>query len=358
MGYAGDKVKELSVKSHCLSIVLVILASVPVTLSAAQTAPQTAGVVNGETITGEQVMMAAAADLQRLESSGPRDSTARPRLEILHRALDAIVEERMIALEAASQQVTPQQVIDAEIESNVAVPSAQEVAAFYEKNKARIPGPPDQALPQLRQQMMDQSRARFRDALLRRLKRQYGFRSYLEPLRTDVATMGHPSRGPATAPVTIVEFSDFECPFCYGLYPTLRMIEKNYPDEVRIVYRQFPLTAIHPRALKAAEASLCAHDQGRFWEMHDSLFGAQEQLGLEALKQRAAEFNLDTAVFNTCLDSGAKADAIKRDMADAAKAGVTGTPTFFVNGRMMLGNQPYAEIRTIVDDELQRAGKK
>ena len=210
----------------------------------------------------------------------------------------------------------------------------------------------------LRQQITEQSRARLRDALLRRLKREYGFRSYLEPLRTDVASMGHPSRGPAAAPVTIVEFSDFECPFCYGLYPTLKLIEKNYPEQVRIVYRQFPLNAIHPRAQKAAEASLCAHDQGRFWEMHDSMFDGQKQLEVDALKQRAKEFQLDLAAFDACLDSGSKADAIKKDMADAARAGVTGTPTFFVNGRMMLGNQPYAEIRALIEDELQRAAKK
>jgi predicted DsbA family dithiol-disulfide isomerase/Skp family chaperone for outer membrane proteins len=340
------------VKSRCLPFLLTILALA--SISTAQTAPKTAGVLNGETITEDQVLKAAAAALQRLESSRSREVTPRERLEILHRALDAIVEEKTIALEAARQQVTTQQIVTAEIDSNVVVPSDEEVAAFYERNKARIPVPLDQAIPQLRQQLTEQSRARFRDALLRRLKREYGFRSYLEPLRTEVATMGHPSRGPATARVTIVEFSDFECPFCYGLYPTLRMIERNYPEQVRIVYRQFPLTHIHPRAQKAAEASLCAHDQGRFWEMHDSLFGLQEQLGVDALKQRAVELKLDTAAFNACLDSGSKVDAIKQDMAEAAKVGVTGTPTFFVNGRMMLGSQPYAEIRAIIEDELQR----
>jgi predicted DsbA family dithiol-disulfide isomerase len=347
---------------RCLPIVLAILAAAAV--SSAQTDPRAAGVVNGEVITEDQVLKAAAADLQKLESTRPRDGVSsatvpRDRLEILHRALDAIAEERMIALEAARQKVTAEQVINAEIDSNVVLPSDEEVAALYEKNKARIPGPRETALPQLRRQMADQSRTRLRDALLRRLKREYGFRSHLEPLRTDVATAGHPSRGPATAPVTIVEFSDFECPFCYGLYPTLRRIEKNYPEQVRIVYRQFPLTNIHPRAQKAAEASLCAHDQGRFWEMHDSMFGLQEQLGVDALKQRAEDLELDTAVFDACLDSGNKAGAVKMDMADAARAGVTGTPTFFVNGRMMLGNQPYAEIQALVEDELQRAaGKK
>ena len=97
--------------------------------------------------------------------------------------------------------------------------------------------------------------------------------------------------------MTIVEFSDFECPFCCGLFPALKMIERNYPDQVRIVYRQFPLTHIHPRAQKAAEASLCAREQGRFWEMHDSMFGFQEELDVDALKQRAVELKLDAAAF-------------------------------------------------------------
>ena len=176
------------------------------------------------------------------------------------------------------------------------------------------------------------------------------------PQRTEISTAGYPARGPATAPVTIVEFSDFECPFCGRLFPTLKAVEKIYLDRVRIVYRQFPLRRIHPLAQKAAEASLCAAEQGRFWEMHDSLFGDQEHLTIDALKGRAVELKLDTAAFNACLDSGKQAAAIDRDIADGTKAGVTGTPTMFINGRMMVGAQPYAAIQAIIEDELQ--GKK
>ena len=179
-------------------------------------------------------------------------------------------------------------------------------------------------------------------------------KSFLESQRTEIATAGYPTRGPLMAPVTIVEFSDFECPFCGGLFPTLKAVEKNYPGQVRIVYRQFPLRKIHPRAQKAAEASLCANEQGRFWEMHDSLFGNQEDLGVDALKARAVELNLDTAAFNACLDSGKEVAAIDKDIAEGMKAGVTGTPIMFINGRMMLGNQPYAKIRDIIEDELAR----
>ena len=174
------------------------------------------------------------------------------------------------------------------------------------------------------------------------------------PARTDIATAGYPTRGPATAPVTIVEFSDFECPFCGRLFPTLKAVENLYLGRVRIVYRQFPLRRIHPLAQKAAEASLCANEQGHFWEMHDSLFGDQEHLTVDALKARASKLKLDTGAFNTCLDSGKQVAAIDKDLGEGAKAGVTGTPTMFINGRMLVGAQPFAAIQAVIDDELQK----
>jgi protein-disulfide isomerase len=174
------------------------------------------------------------------------------------------------------------------------------------------------------------------------------------PERTEIATAGFPARGPATAPVTIVEFSDFECPFCGRLFPTLKIVERIYLDRVRIVYRQFPLRRIHPLAQKAAEASLCANEQGRFWEMHDSLFGDQEHLTVDALKARAATLKLDRAAFNACLDSGKQAAAIDKDVAEGTKAGVTGTPAMFINGRMVVGAQPFAAIQAIIEEELNK----
>jgi protein-disulfide isomerase len=173
------------------------------------------------------------------------------------------------------------------------------------------------------------------------------------PERTEIATAGFPARGPATAPVTIVEFSDFECPFCGRLFPTLKIVEKIYLDRVRIVYRQFPLRRIHPLAQKAAEASLCANEQGRFWEMHDSLFSDQEHLTIDALKARAAALKLDRTAFNACLDSGKQIPAIDKDIAEGTKAGVTGTPAMFINGRMVVGARPFAEIQAIIEEELQ-----
>ena len=333
---------------------LLLGASAPQT-GAAGAPAKTIGLVNGDAITEDQVLAAAAADLRDLDARQPRNegTLARDRLAIMHKALDSVAEEKMLALEAAKQQTTPQQIVEAEITSNVVTPSDEEVVAVYEKNKASIRTPRDEALAQLRQQMIDRSRNAYHDLLLRRLKRDYGFKSLLDPLRTEVATSGYPSRGPATARVTIVEFSDFECPFCGGLFPTLKNIERTYPQTVRIVYRQFPLTNIHPFAQKAAEASLCAGEQGHFWEMHDSMFGFQEDLTVGSLKSRAMELMLDVDAFNACLDSGKHAATILKDKEDAARLGVSGTPTLFVNGRILLGNQP-GELKAIIDDELAR----
>jgi protein-disulfide isomerase len=158
--------------------------------------------------------------------------------------------------------------------------------------------------------------------------------------------------------VTIVEFSDFECPYCGGLFPTLKQVEKNYPQQVRIVYRQFPLNNLHPHAQKAAEASLCANDQQKFWEFHDSMFSNQRELSVPDLKQRAADLKLDTAMFNQCLDSGRHAAAIQLDIDEGARNGVSGTPALFINGRLLSGNQPYGEIKEVIDDELQRKDAK
>ena len=175
-----------------------------------------------------------------------------------------------------------------------------------------------------------------------------------DALWAKLTASSHPALGPADAPVTIVEFADFECPHCASMFSTLENVKKNYGERVRIVFRQFPLAHIHPNARKAAEASLCAHEQGRFWEYHDSLFVNQRDLTIDALKRRAAQLGLDTAAFNPCLDSGKHAATIENDMDDGDEAGVFSTPTLFINGRMLEGNHPYATIARIIDAELRR----
>ena len=313
-------------------------------------------VVNGEAITQEELDRAAAADLRNVETKRLQKDAelAQDKQQALARALEGLVADKLIELEAKKNNMTKEQLLDAEVNSNVETPSDQEVDAFYEANKERIPIPKEQALPQVKQFMIERSRGQWHDRLIDRLKKQYAFKSFLEPIRAKIEINGFPAKGPATAPVTIVEFSDFECPYCGGLFPTLKQVEKNYEGKIRIVYRQFPLANIHPHAEKAAEASLCAFDQQHFWEFHDSMFGNQKELSIADLKQRAVDLKLDTAKFNECLDSGRQVASIQRDIQEGARAGVTGTPAMFINGRLLSGNQPYAEIKEIIEDELQR----
>jgi predicted DsbA family dithiol-disulfide isomerase len=328
-------------------------------LAAAQTS-KTLATVEGQIITEQQVLQAAAADLTRLDANKPQPQAAydRARLQILWKALDSIVEDKLITLEAAKNNMTKARLIEIEIDLNIQTPSPQEVDRFYEANKAQItaqiPGPKAQALPQVRQYMIDDSRRRYRNSYIGNLRRNYKITTNLDPLRTEIATAGYPSKGPANALVTIVEFADFECPVCGGLHPTLKQIERAYSDKVRFVYRQFPIASIHPNAQKAAEASLCANDQQRFWEFHDALFANQIELGVPALKQRAVTLRMNAAAFNTCLDSGKHADTVRKDQEEARKLGVSGTPTTFINGRLLSGNQPFAAIRDVIEDELVR----
>jgi protein-disulfide isomerase len=326
----------------------------------AQSNPDRVAVVNGQPIMRQDLEKAAASDLKSFETKRLQQESAlaQEKQQVLAKALDDLIAEKLIEAEAVKEKKTKEQLLEAEVESNVETPSAEQVEAFYNANKERIPIPKEQALPQVKQYMVERSRASYREMLITRLKKDFGVKSYLEPLRAQLSTDGFPTKGSANAPVTIVEFSDFECPYCGGLFPTLQQVEKNYAKQIRIVYRQFPLANIHPHAQKAAEASLCANEQKKFWEFHDSMFSNQRELSIADLKQRAADLKMDTQAFNQCLDSGRYAAAIQADIQEGARNGVNGTPALFINGRFLSGNQPYSEIKELIDDELQRKDAK
>ena len=191
------------------------------------------------------------------------------------------------------------------------------------------------------------------------------------PAKATVATRGRPVLGRKDAPVTIVEFSDYECPFCMRFASTtLVKLKKTYIEtgKVRLVFRDFPLTNIHPRAAKAAEAAHCAGDQGKYWAMHDRLFRNRRALAPPALKRHAKALGLEADRFAKCLAGGSYAAQVKADLEAGARAGVRGTPTFFIgatgtNGRItgvrVAGAQPMAVFRRIIEAELAKlAGKE
>jgi protein-disulfide isomerase len=188
--------------------------------------------------------------------------------------------------------------------------------------------------------------------------------------RGQMISVSGPSRGGNASPLTMVEFSDFECPFCARFYrETLPQLERDYirTGKVKFVYRDFPIVSIHKRAFRAAETAVCAGAQGKYWEMHDRLFDNQKAMGPEDLKGHAKALGLEMAAFERCLDGGEAAAGIRKDIADAQRLGVQGTPTFFVGRtdkgkpeikvlRAIRGAQPYANFKAVLDELLVSKG--
>jgi predicted DsbA family dithiol-disulfide isomerase len=302
-------------------------------------------------------MEAAERQLQDLELERERldAEMAKKRHSVLETTLKNLVEADLLELEARSRQVTAEQLM-AVVKAAVPEPTQEEIDGFWAANSQRINGKKEDFAERIKSHLANQSFAQARAKLIDELTTKYEVEYMLEPLRFEIATEGHPALGAADAPVTVVEFSDFQCPYCSQVGPTLKKLTEDYGDNVRLVFRQFPLLRIHPEAQKAAEASLCAEEQGKFWEMHDAMFADQKKLGIDDLRNTAQTIGLDLALFNACLDSGKHADAVRDDLMDGTRVGVSGTPAFFVNGRPLSGAVPYQTIAKTVDEELEGIG--
>jgi protein-disulfide isomerase len=196
---------------------------------------------------------------------------------------------------------------------------------------------------------MDAARERFIDTL----KAKTPVTITLEAPRLEVAAAGRPAKGPADAPIEMIEFSDFQCPFCQRANPTVQQVLSTYGDRIHFVYRHYPLPN-HPNARPAAEAAACADEQGKFWPYHDQLFANPNKLATADLKQHAVELGLDSARFNTCVDTHQAAAVVDADIKEADRTGMSGTPAFFINGRSLDGAQPFDAFKRIIDEELQR----
>ena len=236
--------------------------------------------VDGIAITESQIRKEAAEALEALELKKlkAKASFVQDEHEILENTLEWIVEEKLLTAEAAKQGVSKEELTGREIDRKVKETTDEEIEQFYEDNKQRIKPGKEEALPQIGKYLRQQKASLARRAYLDKLEKEHKVTRSLEPLRFNMSAAGRPSRGPASAPVLLVLFSDFECPYCRGMSDTLNEVAENYGKKVRLVFRQMPLPGIHPFAQKAAEASLCAATQGHFWEMHDLMFQDQDNL--------------------------------------------------------------------------------
>lgn len=303
---------------------------------------------------GELMATAEAALAEReMEFLRCQAQATRDRHGVLESSLRQLVQHRLLDLEATRIGATAA-AVEADLEAAAEPIRDQDIALFYQRNQARIGRPLAEVAPQIRAFLERQALARVREEFFAVLEARFAVEYLLDPLRFEVAADGFAARGERDAAVTIVEFSDFECPFCVRVQPTLERIMEQYAGRVRLVYRHFPLTAIHPQAWTAAEASLCAGEQDRFWEFHDLLFAEQHAVSVPDLKEKARRIGLAGAEFDACLDSGRHSEAVRQDLLAATAAGVSGTPAFFVNGRFLSGAVPFDQFAELIDDELAR----
>jgi len=288
-----------------------------------------------------------ALQLRQIELSFQRSEQS-----YIESQLEQLVDQRVLGLEAAARKTSTDALL-AGARSAVPITDA-EVQSFYDSQKPPIEQPLEPIAPRIRQFLSNQADTRARRKFLDGLRAKYHAVVSLAPMREQVDRSG-PTRGPADAPVTIVEFSDFQCPFCARYTPVLKQLMAAYPTQVRLVYRYFPIASLHPQAQKAAEAAVCADRQGKFWPMHDTLFAEQGALELDALKDKAARLGLDTAQFDACLDDGAAAAVVAADIAAGQQLGIDATPSSFVNGRFVNGAATLEEMARLIEDELRRA---
>ena len=296
------------------------------------------------------------------ESWNETDASERLRLlqqvyETRRRALDIVIGDRLIAREAQARGLTRAELLAAELPSRTSPVTDEEVARIYERNRSNFGDQtPEQIQSEIRM-LLEQQRP---------TQALHQFMSELHAAADDVVVMldpprqavdvlaDDPSRGPDDAPVVIVEFSDFECPFCQRATATLGVLLERYGDQLRFVFKDFPLPN-HPHAFKAAEAGNCAHEQGKFWEFHDKLFAAQDALDVPSLKAYAGELGLDAEAFASCLDEGRHAAAVNRDLSIGRSSGASSTPTLFINGRPIFGALPIETFDQIIREELAAA---
>jgi len=243
-----------------------------------------------------------------------------------------------------------------ELDGHAAPPTEAEVRAFFDRELAASGSYRyDEVHERLAAHLYAERRKDATAALVERLRAQAQVEVLLVSPRITVRQVG-PTRGPADAVVTIVEFSDFQCPYCRLEAGTLHRLLDEYPKQVKLVFLDFPLSA-HPDANNAAQAAACADEQGRFWAMHDLLFKHQDALSSEDLRRYAAEAGVEAAKFDDCMKTGRKASSVERSLKVGEQVGVDGTPALFVNGRPLSGAVSYAELKQTVDEEIAAGSK-
>lgn len=297
-----------------------------------------------------------ASDLEK--SAAKALSEQRERLYHLQKQkLEEYVDAVLLTREAKKSGVSVGTLLDREVQSKIMPITDDEIEVFHSSNKSRLGMDLKESREQIREFLRNKKIGTQKALYLRSLRSNSRIETYLKvpPLfRAEVPTTGAPSKGPEYAPVTIVKFEDYQCPFCKQVQPIIAELLSRYNGKIRLVHKDLPLDSIHPQARQAAEAARCADEQGKFWNYHDALYANSPNASRDNLKSYAREAGLDVNAFDLCLSSDKFKAVVQRDLIDGAQLGVSGTPTLFINGREIPANQPLEVFGAIIDEELGR----
>lgn len=315
-------------------------------LTACDNASNVAATINGKPVYLEEVDQAFGGKV------------AEQIYSLRRRVLDSIIEQKVLEQAAAEKKVTVDELLKQEITGRVPEPSDEEIKAIYDANKDRFEGTFEEAKGIISASLKRNRENIQQQQFLAGLQQKHKVEIKLEKppvARVTVSVDDDPCLGPENAKITLIEFTDFQCPFCGRARATIDQVLETYPDKVRYCYRDFPL-GFHQDALLAGVAAQCAFEQDREkgWKYFRTLFDNQGALKPDHLKKYAKAAELEVSSFNSCLDSQKYADEIQKDLEEGAKAGVTGTPGFFVNGILISGFQPFAKFKEVIDDELKK----
>jgi predicted DsbA family dithiol-disulfide isomerase len=309
--------------------------------------------IGGETITVGELDTWIKDQLFDQET---RNGEAAKLYEVRAQGAENLIAQRLVEAEAKKAGLDADGLLEAEAQKRTSVPDA-EVERFYEEHKASFGDRPVDAVKQQIREHLERRRApEAAREYVDSLRQNAEVAVLLERPRTQVEPVG-PSRGPADAPITIVEFSDYQCPFCRRVEPTVHEVLKRNEGKVRFVFRHFPLDRIHPQARGASEAAACADEQGKFWEYHAELFAENAQLDRPGLDAVAQKTGLDATAFKTCMDERKTQALVQKDVDAGSAAGVSGTPAFFINGIPLRGALPAEDFQRVIDEELAAKAK-
>lgn len=272
-------------------------------------------------------------------------------------ALDDKVNSALLEAEAKKQGIDVGALLKKEVEDKAAAPTESEIQELFKANERKLRGKTlADVRPDIENAVRRQKQGERFAVYAAELRVSYGLNlqlPYPELPRFDVSVDDDPSMGPADAPITIIQFAEYQCGYCGKAQETLDEVEKNYPGKTRLVFRDFPLN-FHDRAIPAAIAANCAEKQGKYWEVHGMLMSNQRALEEADLERTAREAKLDIEKWQACRQDPSVEAEVKKDMEDGAKAGVQGTPAFFINGLFINGAQPYERFKSIIDRELAK----